>query len=62
MKRKLVDTEIAQNIEIVEIYWHDHSLESSGGTLTDGPISFFLFYHFWGKMHFLNFLSKNLSF
>jgi hypothetical protein len=36
------DTEIAQkNFKIFETYWHDHSLESSWGTLSDGEKMFF---------------------
>jgi hypothetical protein len=43
--------------KIVEIYWHDDSLESSWGPLSDGII---WFSHFWGKMHFVYF-SQNMS-
>jgi hypothetical protein len=34
------DTEIAKKNNIVETYWHDHSLERSWGALSDGTISF----------------------
>jgi hypothetical protein len=47
------ETEIAQINWIVETYWHDHSLESSWGVLSDGTISF-LFIHFLAD----NFLKK----
>jgi hypothetical protein len=30
---------LAKKIKIVETYWHDHSLESSGVALSDGTIS-----------------------
>jgi hypothetical protein len=44
------DTEIAQKFKIVETYWHNHSLESSSGALSDGAISFFI--QSFGEMHF----------
>jgi hypothetical protein len=52
------DTEIAQKYLslLIETYWHDHSLESSDGTIS------FSIHPFWGeKLHFQNF-SKKTSF
>jgi hypothetical protein len=55
------DTEIAQKIKIVEIYRHDHSLESSWGSHSDGTIRF-SFQQFWGdKCIFWTFLKKPQS-
>jgi hypothetical protein len=34
------DTEIAQKVNIVETYWHDHALERSWGALSDGTTNF----------------------
>jgi hypothetical protein len=31
---------LPQQVKIVETYWHDHSLESSWGPLSDGAISY----------------------
>jgi hypothetical protein len=45
--------------KIVETYRHDHSLQSTGGALSDGTISFEI-QPFWGKNIFSEFLSKNL--
>jgi hypothetical protein len=45
-------------IEIVETYRHDHSLESSGGALSDSTIRF-LIQPFLGEMHYLNLLPKS---
>jgi hypothetical protein len=42
------DTESAKEFKIVETYWHDHSLESSGGVLSVGTISFYHFTIFGG--------------
>jgi hypothetical protein len=33
---------LPENFKIVGTYWHDHSLESSWGALSDGTISFFI--------------------
>jgi hypothetical protein len=33
---------LSQKIKIVERYWHDHSLESTWGALSDGTISFLI--------------------
>jgi hypothetical protein len=46
-------TKIAQKIKFVEIYWRDHSLESSWVAPSDGTISFPI-HPFSGEMHFLN--------
>jgi hypothetical protein len=48
---------LSKTFNIVETYWRDHSLESSGGALSDGTISF-LIQPFSGKMHFLNISEK----
>jgi hypothetical protein len=50
---------LQKNIKIVKTYWHDHSLESSWGALSDGTISFFdstilgkcIFWIFLKKIH-----------
>jgi hypothetical protein len=42
---------LPKKIKIFETYSHDHSLESSRGTLSDGSISFFILRE---KMHLLN--------
>jgi hypothetical protein len=39
-KFKEQDIEIAQKIHIIETYWHDHSLEGSGGAVFNGTITF----------------------
>jgi hypothetical protein len=49
------DTEIAQT-KIVKTYWHDHSVESSWGALSDGTISFPI--QPFSGMHFLKFFKK----
>jgi hypothetical protein len=49
---------LPQKFKIVETYWHDHSLESSWGALSDDTISFSII--FGGNMHFLNFSKKTL--
>jgi hypothetical protein len=49
----MVAQKLQKKIEIVETYWHDHSLESAWGAPSDGTISF-LIQPFWGKMYFLN--------
>jgi hypothetical protein len=46
--------------KIIETYWHDHSLESSWGALSDGTIILFDSTILGGKMHFLNFSHKTL--
>jgi hypothetical protein len=43
------------------MYWHDHSLESSWGALSDGTISFQPFNNFRGKSIFWIFLKKPQS-
>jgi hypothetical protein len=52
---------LPQKFKIVETYWHDHSLESCWGGLSDGTISFSIHSFFWEKMHFLNFSEKPQS-
>jgi hypothetical protein len=42
-------------IKIVETYWHDHSLESSWGALSDGTICFSIQFQPFNS----NFLGKN---
>jgi hypothetical protein len=59
------DTEIAQakDFKIVGTYWHNHSLESSWGALSDGTGTStikFLINHFRWKNAFLKFSQKNL--
>jgi hypothetical protein len=46
----------------IETYWHDHSLESYWGALSDATICFFDPIISGGKIHFLNFSQKPLSF
>jgi hypothetical protein len=33
---------LPKKFKIVKTYWHDHSLESSWGALSDGAISFLI--------------------
>jgi hypothetical protein len=47
---------LPQNFKIVETYWHDHSIESSWGALSDDIT--LVFQLFSGKMHFLIFFQK----
>jgi hypothetical protein len=50
---------LPQKFNIVETYWHDHSLESSWGALSDGTISFSI-HPFW-RGAFSEFFSKALG-
>jgi hypothetical protein len=48
---------LPKNVSIVGTYWHDHSLESSWGTLSDGTITDSTIF---GE-NILNLSEKNLS-
>jgi hypothetical protein len=50
-----------KQFKIVWTYWHDHSLESSWGALSDGTIGFPIQLFFGGKIAFSEFFTKHLS-
>jgi hypothetical protein len=52
---------LPQKFKIVEIYWHDHSLERSWGALSDGTISFSIQPFSGGQYIFWIFLKKRQS-
>jgi hypothetical protein len=51
---------LPKKFKIVETYWHDHSLESSGGALDDGTIRFSI-QPFLGKKCIFWIFLKNLQ-
>jgi hypothetical protein len=51
---------LPKKLKIVETNWHDHSLESSLGALSDGTVSFSI-QPFSGENAFSEFFSKNLE-
>jgi hypothetical protein len=52
---------LPQAFKIVETFWHDHSLESSWGALSDGTISFAIQLFSRGECIFWIFLKKSYS-